>query len=72
LPLGLALLAAGMLGDVATALEAMPEPQRSAAKIEWEYSQSVQRNKALVLALATALVLSDEQLDDLFVQASKL
>lgn len=62
----LALLSIGMLQAVDMAIDALPEPQRTAARIEWEYSQEVERNKEFVLLLAPALGLTDEQLDDLF------
>lgn len=68
----LALLAAGLLPSVDAAIAALPEPQKSAAKIEWEYSQEVQRHNGLVSVLAPALGLSDEQIDALFVAAQTL
>lgn len=68
----LALLGAGLLDDVLAAIEAMPSPQKEEAQIEWEYSQEVQRDKALVLALAPALGLDDAALDQLFIQAATL
>lgn len=68
----LALLQIGKLGDVDTAIDGLPEPDRSAARIEWEYSQEVQRDKEFVQMLAPALGLDEEDLDDLFVLASTL
>lgn len=68
----LALLGAGKLAAVDAAINGMPEPQRSAARIEWEYSGYVERHKALVQGLAPALGLTSEQLDALFVQAATL
>lgn len=68
----LALLAAGLLPNVDTAIAALPEPQKSAAKIEWEYSQEVQRHNGFVSVLAPALGLSDAQIDALFVAAGAL
>jgi hypothetical protein len=68
----LALLAAGLLPSVDTTIAALPEPQKSAAKIEWEYSQEVQRHNGFVSVLAPALGLSDEQIDALFVAAGAL
>lgn len=68
----LALLAAGKLGQIDAAIDSLPSPQKEAARIEWEYSQEVQREKPLVLALAPALGLDDAQLDALFLAASKL
>lgn len=68
----LSLLQANLLHTVNAAIAAMPGAAGEAARIEWEYSQEVQRNKALVLALAPALNLTDTQLDQLFRTASTL
>lgn len=68
----LALLGAGKLSAVDAAINALPEPQKTAARIEWEYSGTVRRNQPLVLALAPALGLTDAQLDALFVAAESL
>jgi len=58
----LALLQAGLLGDVDAAVVAAG----GAAQIEWEYAQEVRRNAPLVASIATAANLTDAQLDDLF------
>lgn len=68
----LALLQAGMLTTVNDAVAAMPGAAGAAARIEWEYSQEVQRDKELVLALAPVLGLSPAQLDSLFIAAAAL
>lgn len=68
----LALLQVGLLNTVNDAIAAMPGSAGEAARIEWEYSQEVQRNKALVQALAPALNLSEAQLDGLFALAATL
>jgi hypothetical protein len=68
----LALLQSGLLANVTTAINSLPSPQKEAAQIEWEYSQEVQRNKPLVLALAPALGLNDAALDQLFITAATL
>ena len=68
----LALLAAGKLDQVNAAIAAMPEPQRSAANIEWEYAQAVQRSSALVIGLAEGLGMYPEEMDALFVAAASL
>lgn len=65
----LALLQAGKLGAVASAIAALPEGQREAAQIEWEYASVVERESPLVLMLGSALELD---LDALFLQASTL
>jgi len=68
----LALLGAGLLAQVDAAIEALPEPQKSAARIEWDYSSEVHRDRAFVQQLGAALGLTDQQLDDLFTQAAAL
>ena len=68
----LALLGAGKLSLVDAAIDGMPEPQKSAARIEWEYSNEVQRNNSFVSALGPALGMTEEQIDQLFIAAAKL
>ena len=68
----LALLANGLLAQVETAIEALPSPQKEAARIEWDYSSEVHRDKPFVQSLAAALSLTPAQLDALFVQAAAL
>lgn len=68
----LALAEAGLLPAVDAAIAGMTEPQRTAALIEWEYSGTVQRDKPLVLALASSLGLTEAQLDELFSRAATL
>lgn len=65
-----ALLAAGLLGSVQAALDALPEPQRSQALIDWEYSSAVYRENGFVALLAPALGLSAAQVDALFEAAA--
>jgi hypothetical protein len=68
----LALLGAGKLTSVTAAINTLPSPQKEAAQIEWEYSQTVERNRSFVLLLSAALGLTDAQLDALFVTAAGL
>lgn len=68
----LALLAAGHLDGVQPALDALSEPQRAAAQIEWEYAATLKREHPLVLSLGTALGLSSEDVDALFVAAAAI
>lgn len=68
----LALLGAGLLANIDAAIDALPSPQKEAARIEWEYSQEVQRHNGFVSLLAPALGLTDAQTDALFVQAATL
>lgn len=68
----LALLAAGLLAAVDAAIAAMPGAEGDAARIEWEFATHVERQQPLVLAMAGALTLTEQQLDNLFVAAALL
>ena len=68
----LALHAAGKLAAVNAAINALPDPQKTAALIEWEYSSTVRRDSQFVLLLGPALGLDAAGLDALFVAAAKL
>jgi len=69
----LALLEENLLDAVETAILAISDPsQQKAAKIEWEYAMSVDRDSPFTQQLAYGLGLSSEQLDRLFIKASKL
>ena len=68
----LALLGAGLLSQVDVTVNAMPAPHDAALRIWWEYSTTVERNNATVLQLASALQLTSQQLDALFVAAAGL
>lgn len=68
----LALLAAGLLDVVQQTIDALPEPQRTAARIEWDHSSEVHRHHGLVQQMAPALGLSSAQLDALFVAAAAI
>jgi hypothetical protein len=68
-----ALLLAGMLSQVQPAIDAIVDPtQREMMNIEWNDSQDFERTRPSLINLATALGLTLEQLDDLFVQAIQL
>jgi len=64
----LALLQAGLLDDVEAA---MTQADR-AAQIEWEYAIEFRRDWPALLAMQSALGLTDGQLDDLFKLAATL
>lgn len=68
----LALLQIGQLAGVNAVIDALPEPQRSAARIEWEYSAEVQRHNGFVQTLGPALGLSANDIDALFIAAALL
>jgi hypothetical protein len=68
----LALLQQGLLASIQPAIDALDEPHRSGANIEWEYSQEVERNRSFVELLSQALGLTDDDLDALFELAATL
>jgi hypothetical protein len=68
----LALLGAGYLPTINAAIANMAGTAGDAARIEWEYSQEVQRDRGLVLSLGTSLGLTTEQLDALFIAAAAI
>lgn len=68
----LALLKAGLLSQVNTAVANMPGAEGDAARITWEFASEVRRSDVLLAQLTDALGLTDTQLDDLFRQAAKL
>ena len=68
----LALLGAGLLAQVNTAVANMPGAEGDAARIEWEYAQEVRRDSPLVAALSAAFDWTSAQLDDLFTEGAKL
>lgn len=65
----LALLGAGLLATVETSIDNLEEPDKSAARIEWEYATEMRRDHHLIAALAVEMSLTDQQIDDLFIAA---
>lgn len=68
----LALLGAGLLDNVESALASLEGIDGRAARIQWEFSSEVSRYSDLIEALAPALGLNDEQIDELFRRAAVL
>ena len=68
----LALLGAGLLATVETSIDNLEEPDKSAARIEWEYATEMRRDHHLIAALAVEMQLSEQQVDDLFIAAAGL
>lgn len=67
-----ALILAGLDEAVEAAINAIPGVPGKLARAEWDKSQTVQRNRPLVLQMGTALGLTSAQLDQLFITASQL
>lgn len=68
----LALHSTGNLAAVEAAINALPEPPRTAARIEWDYSSEVHRDKEFVALMGQSLNLTEEDLDNLFTLAATL
>lgn len=68
-----ALLLAGLLDKVGLAIAAIPDPlQRGLVQIDWDDRQVFERNHPTLAALAGALGMDDEALDQLFTTAAEL
>ncbi len=65
----LVLLGAGLLDQVGIAIDMLEEPQRSAARIEWDYASKVDRDSQMVMLIGDALNLNSAELDALFIAA---
>lgn len=61
-----------LLARIETAIATLDEPEKTNAQIEWEYSSEVHRDRPFVNTLRIALGLTNEQIDELFIAASKL
>lgn len=68
----LILLENNLLSSVSQAITSLPEPNKTKAQIEWEYSNTLQRNNYFVSVLSSALGLSDTAVDNLFIEGAKL
>ena len=58
--------------QIETAIESMPETTKTAATYIWKYGTTVERASQTVLLLQSAIQLTDEQVDDLFIQAEQI
>lgn len=66
-----ALLLAGLLDSVQPAIDAIPDPiERGLVQIDWDDSQEFERHRPTLLMLASALGLTEEQVDTLFIAAA--
>lgn len=52
--------------QILDAINSLPEPTKSLAMVEWEYSIAFQRNRPLVSQVGTMLGWNSQQLDDLW------
>lgn len=68
----LALLGAGLLDTAQAVIDALPQPQRRQAQIEWEYALSVRRDHPLIALMISEGLATAAQVDGLFVAAAVL
>ena len=68
----IALYNAGKLATVNAAISAMTGAAGDAARIEWEFSSTVERSKPLVASMGAVLSMDNAALDALFVAAAEL
>lgn len=69
----LALLQAGLLDDIELAINNLEnETVKRAVQIEWEYAQDIRRDWQALITITEAIDMTEEQLDELFLAASKL
>ena len=69
----IALMLSGVsTADIEAALDGLPEPTKTIAKIEWEYSISFIRTNVLVSVVGQLLGWNDAQLDQLWITAAGL
>lgn len=64
-----ALLAANLLDDVEAAVSVSPDRN---LKLAWEHALHFERTSPMIASMAAALGMSDEQLDELFLNASQV
>lgn len=58
--------------SIENALNQLPEPSRSLAKVDWEYATNFYRNHDMIIAVGKLLNLTSEQIDEIFRQGAKL
>ena len=68
----LALLAVGKLQAVEDAINQLSDPPRSAARVTWDYSQTVERYNWFVMQIGPLIGMGGGDLDALFIAAAAL
>jgi hypothetical protein len=59
------------LAAVDAAIDAIPDQlQRDSVRVEWDYAPYVERSHPMLVPLATALGLTEQQVDQAFVEAA--
>lgn len=68
----IALNEAGLLPQVEAAIDALPEPQKTNARITWNRAPTVRRYSAMTQLLGQAAGITSEQIDALFIRAGAI
>ena len=58
--------------DIHDVLEQLPEPQKSLAKINWEYAGTFERDNGMMQEMIPLLGFSEEQINEIFTEGNKL
>jgi len=68
----LALAQANRIEQIEAAISSLPDEQQRRARIEWEYSTTIERNNPVLIQLAEAIGMPDAEIDALFAVAAQL
>ena len=61
------------LAAVDAAIDAIPDQlQRDSVRVEWDYAPYVERSHPMLIPLAAALGLTEQQVDQAFIEASSI
>ena len=60
------------LGDVQAVIDSLPDPNKTIAQIAWDYSLTFVRDDALLNSITDILGITESELNDIFINASKL
>lgn len=62
-----------LLSQVDTAIDSIQDPTvRDITRVEWEYAPYIERNHPMLIPLGAALGLTNEQIDQAFIEASNI
>jgi hypothetical protein len=61
-----------LIATIESALDQLPEPNKTAAKNVWNYGTTVERNSQTVLFIQSVTQMTDDQVDEIFQQAEAI
>jgi hypothetical protein len=62
----------GLLTNIQTLIDGLPEPDKTVAIIQWEYGNYIVRNHPLIISLSSQLGLTETQVNNIFITGSML